>query len=141
MILLIIFGSLFAAGLITAIICACIDKFHPEAYSPEWLQNTSVGVAVVSGLVLICMSAGILCTQINIDMDYDNTAEKREALVMAVELAEEGNVTLTNVNIYTDIAKFNAELRKVKRWADNPWINLFYNHRIAHEIDYIRLPE
>lgn len=141
MIFLILFGSLFIAGLITAIICACIDKFHPEAYSPEWLQNTGVGVAVVSGLVLLCMAGGVIATQIDIDMEYENVAEKREALVMAVELAEEGNVTLTNVNIYTDIAKFNAELRKVKRWANNPWVNVFYNHRIANEIDYIRLPE
>ena len=43
-----------------------------------------------------------------------------------------------NEMLYNDIVEFNNELRNVKKWADSPWTNWFYNQDIA-TIDYIEI--
>lgn len=88
-----------------------------------------------ASLFLFCV-VSISCIQINKDVNYQNTFYEREMLEYRIEHIEE-NIT-GNEMLYNDIVEFNNELRTVKKWVNNPWVNWFINDDIA-TIDYIEL--
>ena len=45
-----------------------------------------------------------------------------------------------NEMLYNDVVEFNNELRRIKKWANSPWVSWFYNQKIA-SIDYIEIGE
>ena len=72
----------------------------------------------------------------NRDIKYQNAVYEKEMLEYRIEHMEE-NIT-GNEMLYNDIVEFNNGLRSIKKWANNPFTNWFYNQDIA-TIDYVEL--
>lgn len=97
---------------------------------------TGVLLMVTALFVAAIIGIGIVDTQVNRDINYQNKLHEREMLEYRIEHIEE-NIT-GNEMLYSDIAEFNNELRSTKKWANSPWTNWFYNQDIA-TIDYIEI--
>lgn len=104
----------------------------------DWLANLGGGFIAIGFGSLIIIGAIIGSVQINKELDYAAAVDKRDAIVRGIEQVEAGE-HLT-YNPYSDAAEFNANLRKTKRYADSPWLDLMFNDLIAHNIDYITIP-
>lgn len=76
--------------------------------------------------------------QIGKDVNYQNTLYEKEVLEHRIENANDNIVG--NEMLYNDIVEFNNSLRSTKKWADNPFVNWFWNDDIA-QIDYIEFME
>lgn len=81
----------------------------------------------------ICV-LGIACTQIPKQSAYEKEVMRRDMLVYRLEHKESEQVG--NEMLYSDILEFNQDLYSAKRWCKNPWVNWFWNDKIA-ELDYI----
>lgn len=79
---------------------------------------------------------GVINNQVGKDIRYQNALYEKEVLEYRIDSMEENIVG--NEMLYNDIVEFNNELRSVKKWANNPWTNWFFNEKIA-TIDYIEL--
>lgn len=97
-----------------------------------------IGVILFSamGIGLIICGGTILDTQINKSVDYQNALYEKEMLEYRIENMESDIVG--NEMLYNDIVEFNNNLRGIKKWADNPLTNWFYNQQIA-DIDYVEI--
>ena len=127
----------FVLGLIGIIICKCIDEFS-EHWAPEWLSTLSSSLLAVGLLVSIVVGGIVLDTQIDKDLDYTEAVEDRAALIASLEyISDEDMNTIMSVDVFSDIVDFNSRLRWMKKYRDNPWLNLFVNDLIADNIDYI----
>ena len=84
----------------------------------------------------IIVSISIIDTQVNKEVNYQNTLYEKMVLEYRLDNMEDDIVG--NEMIYNDIVEFNNELRSVKKWANNPWTNWLYNEKIAI-IDYIKI--
>ena len=92
---------------------------------------------IIVGIVAsLNVGIGIICNQVNKDICYQNTLCERGMLEYCIDNMEEN--VIGNKMIYNNIVEFNNELRSVKKWANSPWTNWFYNEKIA-TIDYIEL--
>lgn len=122
--------SIFVAGVLL-----CIYDEHSD-YCPFWVFGTGI-ISIFAGIFGI-LAAGIclISVQTNKDVSYQNALYEKEVLEYRLESVEENNIG--NELLYNDIVKFNNELRVTKKWANNPWVNWFYNQDIA-TIDYIDL--
>lgn len=106
--------------------------------------GTGNDLAFVFGLVLtifaifasLFVGIGIIDVNANKEVNYQNKLYEKEMLEYRIDNMEDSIVG--NEMLYNDIVEFNNELRSVKKWANNPWTNWFYNQDIA-EIDYIEL--
>lgn len=138
MLILICCGVVLVLGIIGAIVYALIDNFSSYSWGPEWLMNIScifIGIALVVGLIVGAIAFDV---HVNKELNYEATLDRRAALIMGIEYVESADVNAAvSVDIFSDVAEFNAELRRTKRWYDNPWLNIFYNELIAENIDYI----
>jgi hypothetical protein len=93
-------------------------------------------LAIIAFFAVLFTGIGIIDAQANEDIYYQNVLYEKEMLEYRIEHIEE-NIT-GNELLYNDIVEFNNELRSVKKWANSPWTNWFYNQDIA-TIDYIEL--
>lgn len=108
-------------------------------YNHSWRHNDwmlSVGIALMMIGIFTLMITGftIIYNQVTKDINYQNTLYEKEMLEYRIDNMEENIVG--NEMLYNDIIEFNNGLRSVKKWANNPWLNWFYNEDIA-AIDYI----
>ena len=85
--------------------------------------------------IIIC-GIGIISTQVNKEVTYQNKLHEKEMLEYRIDNIEEDVVG--NEMLYNDIVEFNNELRDVKKWANNPFTNWFYVKDVA-TIDYVEL--
>lgn len=93
-------------------------------------------LAIIAFFAVLFTGIGIIDAQANENIYYQNVLYEKEMLEYRIEHIEE-NIT-GNELLYNDIVEFNNELRSVKKWANSPWTNWFYNQDIA-TIDYIEL--
>lgn len=127
----------FVLGLIGIIICKCIDEFS-SGWAPEWLSTSSSSLLAVGLLVFIVVGGIVLDTQIDKDLDYKEAIDDRAALITSLEyISDSDKNALMSVDVFSDIADFNSRIRWMKKYRDNPWLNLFVNDLIADNIDYI----
>lgn len=106
--------------------------------------GTGNDLAFVIGLILTIIAifasliVGITIIDVNVnkEVNYQNKLYEREMLEHRIDNMESNIVG--NEMLYNDIVEFNNELRSVKKWANNPWTNWFYNQDVA-SIDYIEL--
>ena len=128
MIITLIAVALFVIGIVGIIIDCNTNKDFPE-----WIYMTSFAV----GIVALIVSLAIICkVQLNRDVDYQNKLYERTTLEYRIE--NEDAHTTGNELLYRDIVEFNNDLRKTKKWANNPWLSWFWNGDIA-TIDYIEI--
>lgn len=140
MLLLILFGIFMIIGIVMVISSSLIVKY---AKYGTWLRNNTGeinvsgwGIIAINIIILLCIGIVILCIQIPKETDYQNALYEKEVLEYRLENKDENLVG--NEMLYSEITKFNNELRKHKTYSKNLWLNLFYNDKIA-TIDYIEL--
>ena len=122
------------AVIVTGIVCLAIGFKNWRC--PDWIWETGA-VLTASGIIVSLFVCGfIIGANVTKDIDYQNAMYEREMLEYRIDNMEEDVVG--NEMLYNDIVEFNNELRSVKKWANNPWTNWFYNEDIA-TIDYIEL--
>ena len=120
------------ALVIISIVCVIIDCNTDKGVSP--LIYTCLFLVGITELII---SLTLICkVQINRDVDYQNTLYERTTLEYRIE--NEDAHTTGNELLYRDIVNFNNSLRTTKKWANNPWVNWFFNGDIA-TIDYIEI--
>ena len=133
------FILLFIALIITGTIILIIDargKYYFSWQVSEALENIGIILILIGIFAEIICAAGIIGNRISYDIDYQNALHEREVLEYRLDHKEDdfpGNEML-----YRDIVNFNNKLRSQKKWANNPWTNLFNNEKIA-ALDYIEL--
>lgn len=122
------------AVIITGIVCLTIGGNNWRC--PDLVWETGA-ILTASGIIVSLFVFGfIISANVNKDIDYQNAMYEREMLEYRIDNMEENIVG--NEMLYNDIVEFNNELRNVKKWANNPWTNWFYNKDVA-TIDYIEL--
>lgn len=80
----------------------------------------------------------IMCAQISKQALYEKEVMRRDTLEYRLEHRD--NEQVGNEMLYSDILEFNQDLYSVKKWSRNPWVNWFWNDKIA-ELDYIDIDE
>ncbi len=140
MLLLILFGIFMMIGIVMVISSSLIEKY---AKYGTWLRNNTDEIHTggwilifLNIIILLCISIVILCIQIPKETDYQNALYEKEVLEYRLENKDENLVG--NEMLYSEITKFNNELRNHKIYCNNLWLNLFHNDKIA-TIDYIEL--
>jgi hypothetical protein len=118
--------------LVASIICWIIAN---KIYSDIAMILTFL-LLVVAVFGSIFGITGIIDAQVNGDVNYQNKLYEKEMLEYRIDNME--NDIVGNEMLYNDIVEFNNELRSIKKWANNPWTNWFYNQDIA-TIDYVEL--
>lgn len=118
--------------IIGAIVCLVIERRTYE----DWAFVAAMALTLLAIFVSMFVGIGVIGTQVNKDVDYQNTLYEKEMLEYRIDNMEDNIVG--NEMLYNDIVEFNNGLRNVKKWANNPWTNWFYNQDIA-TIDYIEL--
>ena len=120
---------------IAGIICIFIDN-KISRYFLSCVGITGVLLSVLGFFGILMVSTTAINANINKDIDYQNMLYKREMLEYRIDHIDKNVVG--NEMIYNDIIEFNNQIRRTKKWANNPWTNWFYNDDIA-TIDYIEL--
>lgn len=82
---------------------------------------------------LICVLL-IMRAQIPKQAHYEKAVMQRDMLEYRLEHRESEQIG--NELLYSDVLEFNQDLYSVKKWSKNPWVNWFWNNKIA-ELDYI----
>lgn len=104
----------------------------------DWADFIGMMLVIIMTLTLSISSIAVIGTQINKEVTYQNKIYEKEMLEYRIYNMEEDVVG--NEMLYNDIVEFNNELRKVKKWANNPFTNWFYVKEVA-TIDYVKLDE
>ena len=91
---------------------------------------------VIAWVGIIAVGIPILCIQVPKNKNYQNALYEKQVLEYRLEHNSENEVG--NELLYSDIVKFNESIRNDKKYANNFWVGLFYNDKIA-EIDYIEI--
>lgn len=124
---------------ILAILLLCVGILLVNLKSNnDWLEFfgiISVFIGVMATFVCIII---ISIEQIGKDVKYKNTMYEKEVLEYRIENANDNIVG--NEMLYNDIVEFNNSLRSTKKWANNPYVNWFWNDDVA-QIDYIEFME
>lgn len=129
---------IFIGILIGGIVLVCVGS---NVKRLSWSAKDNIEFAgifmIVVGIMLSLVTSGIaIGNAIVRDVNYQNFLYEKEMLEYRIERMDE-NIT-GNEMLYNDIVDFNNELRDTKKWANNPWVNWFYNQDIA-TIDYIEI--
>ena len=112
------------------------EKTH-LSYEAESIITAISGVTIFMSFFLLIISLiVIMFVQIPAQKDYEAMLYEKE--VLEYRLENQDNVLNGNELLYQDITEFNNDLRNCKYWADNLWLNWFFNQKIA-TIDYIDL--
>lgn len=110
------------------------DKF---AYKRDNLAGVCCAIFCVAVIgVIVCGIAAFL-NVVTKENNYQNKLYEKEVIEYRVEHITEDIVG--NELLFNDIVEFNNYLRSQKKWANNPWTNIFWNEDVA-SIDYIALP-
>lgn len=119
--------------ILIALICFIVGIILNDSLSVFglYLLAFSIVILLFCGVMIFDMNAGK-------DIDYQNMLEKRELIEYRIE--DKGRNFVSDGKLYNDIVEFNNSLRKVKKGANSPWTNWFYNDDIA-TIDYIEVEE
>lgn len=105
-------------------------------YVSDWITGTGFGIGLVFTSVFIgTVVTATINSIVKVD-DYQNALYEKQVIEYRIE-NKESNI-VGNEMLYNDIVEFNNKLRTEKRWATNPWTNVFNNDLIA-TIDYIEL--
>lgn len=128
MLITIISLGLLVVGVLLSIIGWCYYDWRLS------LCLTSAITVAVGGVATLTCSLLILTVQIPAQVDYENKLYEREMLEYRLSQKEANEIG--NELLYNDIVTFNNELRSVKQYSDNVWVNWFVNQKIA-TIDYI----
>ena len=91
---------------------------------------------IISCGLSLGVSVAIIDAQVNKDIKYQNTLYEKEMLEYRIDNIEDN--IIGNEMLYNDIVEFNNNLRETKKWANNLWVNWFYNQDIA-TIDYVEI--
>lgn len=131
MLLIILFVVLFILGVIG------LAWWHASLADDGWLPLLAFlqAVGLIGGLVVGSLA---IATKVAKEVNYQDAVHEREALVYRLEHREENIVG--NEMLYTEIVEFNNDLRREKKWANNPWVGCLYNDLIA-DLDYIGYKE
>lgn len=120
--------------IIGAVVCWVVS--YRVYFAPDWIIPLGALLTVSGVLSSLIVGTLIIGVQINRDVEYQNTIYEREVLEYRIEEADENIVG--NELLYSDIVEFNNDLRRIKKWANNPWTNWFFNEDIA-TIDYVEI--
>ena len=112
------------------------EKFELSWKAEEMIIFISIVLITIGIILLAIFGAMAGANAVSYDLDYQNVLHEKEMLEYRIEHMED-NIT-GNEMLYNDIVEFNNELRREKKWANNPWTNWFYNKNIA-SLDYIEL--
>lgn len=119
-------------GIATIVCWYIVNKYYPS----ENFHVTTVLLTIFTIFFLVFVGSCIAETKINEDIDYQSTLYEKEVIEYRIDNMSDNIVG--NEMLYNDVVEFNNELRRIKKWANNPWVNLFYNQKIA-SIDYIEI--
>lgn len=122
---------LFAIILVVGIVFVVVSDSWMDWAEILGLFCTIIGVGgLLSSLIIITI------IQSNADVNYQANLERREMLIYRLEHQDDNLVG--NELLYQEIRAFNENLREHKKWANNPWVNWFYNEKNAtfEYIDY-----
>lgn len=120
---------------IATIVCWYIVN---KDYSSENFYATTILLTIFTIFFVVFVGACIAETEINEDIKYESALYEKEVIEYRIDNMSDNMVG--NEMLYNDVVEFNNELRRIKKWANNPWVNLFYNQKIA-SIDYIEIGE
>lgn len=118
--------------IIGIIVCIVDDRFFIK------LDLFPIGMicCFIGAIATLFTIFGILITCTTYENTYQNTIYEKQVIEYRLENEDEN--TVGNELLYNDIVEFNNSLRSVKKWANNPWTNWFYNADVA-TIDYIEI--
>lgn len=126
--------------ILTSIFIWCVPVFNYRGINLT-LGEKYDGLNVLAGLSLAFGIVGIIfcipiisVVQINRQIDYEECLYEKEVLEYRLEYKDE--IVVGNELLYQEITDFNNKLRVTKRYANNLWVNWFFNQLIA-DIDYI----
>lgn len=120
--------------IIGAVVCWVVN--YRVGYPLNWVTLLGILLTVSGILSSIIVGTLIIGTQINKDVEYQNALYEKEVLEYRIEEADSNIVG--NELLYGDIVEFNNKLRTIKKWANNPWTNWFFNEDLA-TIDYVEI--
>lgn len=109
-----------------------VNKYYPS----EDFHFFVILLTVITIFFVMFVGVGIMTTQINEDINYQSALYEKEVIEYRIDNMSDNVVG--NEMLYSDVVEFNNELRRIKKWANNPWVSLFYNQKIA-SIDYIEI--
>lgn len=133
-----IIGILAIISVIFTIVCWYIFKTRYSSNACEDFYIYTVILTIFTTFFFMFVGADILRVKINEDIDYQSALYEKEVIEYRIDNMSDNVVG--NEMLYNDVVEFNNELRRIKKWANNPWVNLFYNQKIA-SIDYIEIGE
>lgn len=119
-------------GIVTIVCWHIVIKYYPS----ENFYVTTAFLTIFTILFSVFVGSCIAETKINEDIDYQSALYEKEVIEYRIDNMSDNIVG--NEMLYNDVVEFNNELRRIKKWANNPWVNLLYNQKIA-SIDYIEI--
>lgn len=117
-------------------IALCLTYCNSK-WAPGWFDSAGITCLIIGTAGTILSLAIILGNIAVVDINYDKKLAERQMLEYRIEHYEN---TVGNELLYSDILKFNNDLRGTKRFANSPWLSWFNNWKIA-ELDYISVEE
>lgn len=105
----------------------------------DYGEDDALGFTILTFLLSIplCICITIaLSVQVYKDRDYEEMVYEKS--VLELRLNNKDDNLVGNEFLYADIIDFNNKLRYERRYADNFWIGIFHNDKIA-TIEYIEI--
>lgn len=131
--IMIICGIIFIIGLIIGISYYIQER---NTGDDDLLLMTCFLTVLLFALPLIIAGSIAMSVQIPKEKDYQQAVYEKQVIEYRLENKDENIVG--NELLYKDIVEFNNNLRQHKRYADNFWIGIFHNDKIA-TIEYIEI--
>ena len=131
MILTILSLVILLAGIVLLIILNKSYYLDEDIWLPISIVSIMLGaIGVITTLAAICAA------QIPGETNYQ--AALYEKSVLEYRLENQDDNIVRNELLFNDIVEFNNTLRQTKRYANSPWVNWFYNQKIA-TINYVTI--
>lgn len=128
MLLLIIFGIMIVIGIVAVILYNCGPDW---AIYETWVMTVAI-IGIALGLVaLICSGIATLSNYFYWPEDVMRLQAEYLAITEDLERLNDTDGLLHVWTIKDSIIEYNTEVYKHKRFADSPWIGIFYNKEIA----------
>lgn len=134
MIILILLGLIVIGG----IFAVWYGKNKADWTTEDGWTGAGAILILIGALGLLIGGIPAICMEIEEPMMYENKMEQYEMLTYRLEHQEDNLVG--NEQLYFDIVSFNAWIRSNRRWANNPFINVWHYQDCADipTIDYQR---
>lgn len=126
----------FLIAIVLLIVGIFLMKYSDKGWGRDWAFFIGIILVMLISLFVIIGGLCVADTQISKEVTYQNELYKKEMLEYRIDNMEEDVVG--NEMLYNDIVEFNNDLRKTKKWANNPFTNWFYVKDVA-TIDYVEL--